>query len=170
MRRMFRGEPSQVPLVRDFVRRYLAGRHDCPVAVLGDILSCVTELSANAVVHSRSRLPGGHFGVQVDICAGEWVRVAVDDDGGPWEEHDAGDDAERGRGLQIVYALSVEMGISGDGSGSRRTVWFCCPWNPGAAECGNQAAHPHRLRPALTRKQRLRKTAGRDAGHESHRC
>jgi serine/threonine-protein kinase RsbW len=127
MCRKFRGDPSQVPLVRDFVRRYLAGRHGCPAAALEDIMSCVTELAANAVVHSRSRLPGGHFGVQVDIRAGEWVRVAVDDDGGPWGERDAGDDAERGRGLQIVYALSAEMGISGDGS--RRTVWFRCPWN-----------------------------------------
>jgi anti-sigma regulatory factor (Ser/Thr protein kinase) len=132
MCRIFRGEPSQVPLVRDFVRRYLAGRHGCPASALGDILSCVTELAANAVVHSRSRLPGGHFGVQVDIRAGEWVRVAVDDDGGPWEKHGAGDEAEHGRGLQIVYALSVEVGVSGDAS--RRTVWFRCPWNPAAPD------------------------------------
>jgi anti-sigma regulatory factor (Ser/Thr protein kinase) len=110
------------------VRRCLAGRHDCPVAALEDVLSCVTELAANAVVHSRSGLPGGYFGVQVDIRAGEWVRVRVDDDGGPWQEHNSDDEAEHGRGLQIVRALSAAMGITGDGS--RRTVWFCCSWAP----------------------------------------
>jgi anti-sigma regulatory factor (Ser/Thr protein kinase) len=145
VRRTFPGDPSQVPLVRDFVRRYLAGQHDCPVAALDDILSCVTELAANAVVHSRSGLPGGHFGARVEIRAGEWVWVAVDDDGGPWEEHHADDHAEHGHGLQIVYALSAGMGITGDGL--RRTVWFRCQWNPGSPECGNQVAHPSSLRP-----------------------
>jgi two-component sensor histidine kinase len=91
-------------------------------------LLCVTELATNAMAHSHSGLPGGHFGVQIAIRAEEWVRVAVEDAGGPWEQHSIDDDAECGRGLQVVSALSAEMGIIGDGSG--RTVWFRCPWKP----------------------------------------
>jgi hypothetical protein len=60
LRRTFRGEPGQVPLARDFVRRYLAGRR-CPAGAIQDILVCTTELAANAVLHSRSGLPGGHL-------------------------------------------------------------------------------------------------------------
>jgi serine/threonine-protein kinase RsbW len=120
-RHSFRGEPSQVPLVREFARHYLAGQA-CPAGALDDILSCVTELAANAVIHSRSGQPDGRFSVQIDVSAGKWVRVVVEDDGGPWRNRDAGEQAECGRGLQIVAALSAEMGITGDGS--QRSVWF----------------------------------------------
>lgn len=127
LRRTFRGETSQVPLVRDFIRRYLAG-WACPAEILQDTLLCATELAANAVRHSRSGLPGGCFGVQTDIRPGTSVQVAVADAGGRWATHDPGDDdAEGGRGLQVVAALSAEMGIIGNDSG--RTVWFRCPWN-----------------------------------------
>jgi serine/threonine-protein kinase RsbW len=121
VRYTFRGERSQVPLVREFARRYLAAQA-CPASALDDILSCLTELAANAVIHSRSGQPDGQFSVQIDVSAGKWVRVAVEDDGGPWRNRDPGDHAECGRGLQIVAALSAEMGISGDGS--QRAVWF----------------------------------------------
>jgi serine/threonine-protein kinase RsbW len=125
LRRVFRGEPAQVPLVRDFVFRYLNGRH-CPAEAVQDILICVTELAANAVLHSRSGLPGGHFIVQV-VCAGQSVRVAVEDSGGPWAERDHdGISEECGRGLHVVSALSADMGIAGDASG--RIAWFRCQW------------------------------------------
>jgi anti-sigma regulatory factor (Ser/Thr protein kinase) len=114
-----------VPLVRDFVSRYLDGRH-CPPETGQDILVCATELAANAVLHSRSGLPGGHFSVEV-ACAGQSVRVTVEDSGGPWAERDNGDiDAECGRGLQVVAALSADMGLTGDAAG--RMAWFCCQW------------------------------------------
>jgi anti-sigma regulatory factor (Ser/Thr protein kinase) len=114
-----------VPLVRDFVSRFLDGRH-CPAEAGQDILVCATELAANAVLHSRSGLPGGQFSVEV-ACAGQSVRVTVEDSGGPWAERDNGDiDAECGRGLQVVAALSADMGLTGDAAG--RMAWFCCRW------------------------------------------
>lgn len=127
MRRAFGGEISQVPLVRDFIRRYLAG-WPCPSAAVEDILLCATELASNAVRHSRSGLPGGHVAVQVTVRPGEWVEVAVEDAGGQWAKRDPGDDAEYGRGLRIVSALSAEAGVITGGFG--RAVWFRCPWNP----------------------------------------
>lgn len=121
-----------MPLARDFVRRYL-DRCRCPAAAVQDILLCVTELSANAVLHSRSGLPGGQFSVEVAICAGQWVRVTVEDSGGRWVERGRGDrDAECGRGLQVVSALSAETGITGDASG--RMAWFCRRWSTGSSE------------------------------------
>lgn len=129
LRRVFRGDTSQVPLVRDFIRRYLDG-WPCPAAAVEDIVLCATELAANAVCHSRSGLPGGHLTVQVVVRPGKWVEVAVEDAGGPWVTRDMGDNAECGRGLQIVSALSTQTGVVAGGHG--RTVWFRCPWNPHA--------------------------------------
>ena len=129
LRRVFRGETSQVPLVRDFIRRYLDG-WPCPAAAVEDIVLCATELAANAVCHSRSGLPGGHLTVQIVVRPGKWVEVAVADAGGPWVTRDTGDNAECGRGLQIVSALSTQTGVVASGHG--RTVWFRCPWNPHA--------------------------------------
>lgn len=128
LRRAFRGERGQVPLVRDFVSCCLDGRR-CPAEAVQDIVACATELAANAVLHSRSGLPGGHFSVEV-AWAGQSVRVTVEDSGGPWTERgDGGIDAECGRGLRIVAALSADMGIAGDVAG--RAAWFCCRWGTG---------------------------------------
>ena len=132
LHRMFRGEPGQVRLARDFVRCYLTGRA-CSAQAAEDILVCATELTTNAVLHSHSGLPGGHFSVEVAICAGQWVRVAVEDSGGPWAERGTPDgDTECGRGLHVVSALSAAMGITGDASG--RTAWFCCRRGTGSPE------------------------------------
>ena len=129
LRRVFRGEPGNVPLARDFVRRYLDGCR-CFPATVHDILLCTTELATNAVLHSRSGLPGGHFCVEVALCAGQWVRVTVEDSGGLWADNSADDEeAEFGRGLHIVSALSADMGVIGDASARR--VWFRCPWSVG---------------------------------------
>jgi serine/threonine-protein kinase RsbW len=133
-----------VPLARDFVRRYLTGRR-CPAEAVQDILVCASELAANAVLHSRSGLPGGHFRVEVAIHAGQWVRVTVEDSGGTWAERDTGEgDAEFGRGLHVVSALSAEMGITGDASG--RMAWFCCQLGtrdnqPACITSGSQNGH-----------------------------
>lgn len=130
--RTFLGELGQVPQARDFVRCSVAGRV-CSAQAAEDILVCATELAANAVLHSRSGLPGGHFSVEVAISARQCVRVAVEDSGGSWAQRGTGDGgAEGGRGLHIVSALSAAMGIIGDASG--RTVWFCSQGGTGPPE------------------------------------
>jgi serine/threonine-protein kinase RsbW len=140
LRRTFRGEPAQVPLARDFVRRYLTG-HRCPATAVQDIVVCATELAANAVLHSRSGLSGGHFSVEVAVRAGQWVHVTVEDSGGAWTERGTGDrDAECGRGLHVVSALSADMGITGDASG--RMAWFRSGWSTGEDDQSASATQP----------------------------
>jgi anti-sigma regulatory factor (Ser/Thr protein kinase) len=81
---------------------------------------CLSELATNAVVHSRSRHPGGYFTVRAQMCG--HLRVEVRDQGGPWVWPDRGDQ-RHGRGLLIVSRLARSWGRSGD-PGSGWTVWF----------------------------------------------
>jgi anti-sigma regulatory factor (Ser/Thr protein kinase) len=134
---VFAGDAGQV---RE-ARRFLAGLLDgCPAA--DDALLCVSELATNAVLHSRSGRPGGRFTVCVRVTAGR-LRVAVADEGGPWERQrdsgrqrgggrSAGAVAERGReeqsgrGLLIVGELASRWGREDGAAG--RTVWFEIDW------------------------------------------
>lgn len=104
-------------------RRFLAGLlADHPATE--NAVTCVSELAANSVRHSRSAAPGGTFTVRMRR-SGASVRVEVTDSGGPWRGHP--DDPEHGRGLKIVYSLSDRQGITVTGSRDnpgRRVVWF----------------------------------------------
>jgi anti-sigma regulatory factor (Ser/Thr protein kinase) len=119
----FPGHVDQVRRVRQELTRLLDG---CPAA--DDIVLCASELAANAVRHSCSGLPGRTFGLRVEINQGDHVRIAIDDDGGPWIE--AGSDLDRGRGLAIITALSADWGIVTGSAG--RTVWAVFDWADGA--------------------------------------
>jgi len=105
------------------MRRELASALDgCPSA--DEIILCASELAANAVQHSCSRQPGGRFTLRVEISRGDHVRIAIDDDGGPWAE--AGSSLDRGRGLVIVAALTADWGIMTGPAGC--TVWALFDW------------------------------------------
>ncbi len=123
------GGPEHVRQVRADVRRLLDG---CPVA--DDVVLCVSELAANAAIHSDSRRPGGTFTVRTENCPGDSVRIEVEDDGGPWVGPTP--DPAHGRGLGIIRALAAEWGITTGAAG--RTVWARIDWpsnhrrNPGS--------------------------------------
>jgi anti-sigma regulatory factor (Ser/Thr protein kinase) len=113
------GGPEHVHQVRADVRRLLDG---CPVA--DDVVLCVSELAANAALHSDSRRPGGSFTVRTEHCPGDSVRIEVEDDGGPWVG--PAPDPTHGRGLDIIRALAAEWGVTTGSAG--RTVWARIDW------------------------------------------
>lgn len=116
---VFAGDAGQVRQARRFLAGLLGG---CPAA--DDALLCLSELATNAVLHSRSGRPGGRFTVCVRVAAGS-LRVAVADEGGPWErQRDRG--GQSGRGLLIVGELASRWGREDGAAG--RTVWFEIDW------------------------------------------
>lgn len=117
--RVFPGRADQVREVRASLGRALAG---CPMA--DDVVLAASELAANAVQHSRSREPGGRFTVRAGIHPADYLRLEVEDGGGPWSELPGTD--ERGRGLGIVDVLSSQWGIEDDELG--RVVWARFDW------------------------------------------
>jgi anti-sigma regulatory factor (Ser/Thr protein kinase) len=86
------------------------------------VILCLSELAANAVLHSGSRRPGGTFTARIQSCPGAYVQVEVNDDGGPWLAPAPGS----GRGLGIIRALAADWGVTTSPAG--RTVWARFNW------------------------------------------
>lgn len=113
---------GQVREARAFVARVLGPAH--PHVSLA-LLLC-SELVTNSVLHSGSAVPGGV--VTVTVVAGEKVvRVKVTDrigDGVPFlpSAASAGGDAEGGRGMRLLDALSARWGY--ERGGGFATTWF----------------------------------------------
>src|SRR5436190_7717241 len=89
------GKPEHVRQVRAGARGLLAG-----CAAADEVILCLSELAANAVLHSDSRRPGGTFTVRLESCPGAYIRIGVEDGGGPWLAPAPGPGS--GRGLDIV--------------------------------------------------------------------
>jgi len=132
--RVFPGQPARLAEARVFVAAALAG---CPARET--LLTCVSELAANAIAHTASGA-GGVFAVEVSRPADGRAVIAVTDAGGPGEppselaegdlsegDLSEGDLAEGGRGLALVAALASRWGhhpVPGGG----RTVWAEVTW------------------------------------------
>jgi anti-sigma regulatory factor (Ser/Thr protein kinase) len=114
--RVFPGGADQVREARWFLARCLAGS-----STVDDAVTCLSELAANAVLHSNSRLPGGSFTVHARRDAAGRLRIEVVDQGGPWSCK-ADPSGQHGRGLLIVAQLAADSGIGGDLNG--RVAWF----------------------------------------------
>lgn len=115
---VFPADASQVGAARAFLSAIMAGRPAAHDAVL-----CLSELCTNAIVHSRSREPGGSFTVRACLD-GHRLRVEVSDQGGPWHPPGrAGADEQTGRGLLIVGQVAARWGCEGH-SQHGWTVWY----------------------------------------------
>lgn len=119
--RSYPGTLDQVREVRAFLRESLNG---CPRA--DDVVAMGSELAANAVVHSRSGIPGGHFTVRAEVNEGAYLLVAVDDEGGPWQARAC--QPQIGHGLDLVQAIAGpgHWGVTGDADG--RQAWVRLIW------------------------------------------
>jgi anti-sigma regulatory factor (Ser/Thr protein kinase) len=120
--RNFAGKPDQVREARAFLRRVLEG---CPVT--DDAVLLMSEIAANAVLHSKSRMPHGQFTVHAEAYEGEYLWVEVEDEGGPWKIKGARIDG-RGHGLEIVETIADDWGRDGDPD-TGWAVWFRLDWN-----------------------------------------
>jgi len=104
---IFPGMPEQIAKARRQVREFLDG---CPAA--DDAVLIISELAANAALHSLSR--NGVFTVRVKRY-GTCVYLEVEDAGGPWTPA-APDD--RPHGLDIIGMLARTWGSGNPPGGS----------------------------------------------------
>jgi len=97
---------------------------DCPFA--DELVLLASELATNAILHTRSGLPGWTFTVRATVYPGDYAWVEVVDQGGAWvmDEHDD----EHGRGLGIVAAVAGAGNWGIDGDEAARVVWFRLGW------------------------------------------
>ena len=106
-------EPRQVGVARAALAGWLdGGPQDGAILV-------ASEFATNAVVHSASR-HGGAFIVRAEVRQ-EYLRIEVEDGGGPWR--DGPRDDGRPHGFDVVTALGGpgNWGIDGDDRG--RVAW-----------------------------------------------
>jgi anti-sigma regulatory factor (Ser/Thr protein kinase) len=123
--RVLSGRPDQVRAARQFVRQHLAGH---PAA--GDAVAVASELAANSVMHSTSRLDAGRFLIRVSAIDGQHAAVTVTDQGGPFAPQATAPDSESGRGLAVVRSLACLFRVH-DHDGLR-TFTAIIPAPPGA--------------------------------------
>lgn len=121
--RSYPGTKDQVSRVRADLADLVGG---FPVA--DDFILLASEIAANVVVHSRSGEPGGTFTVRARARAGEYARMEVEDQGGPWTAREPDD--EHGRGLAIVDAIAGtgNWGIKRSNARDTRVTWFQLRW------------------------------------------
>jgi serine/threonine-protein kinase RsbW len=110
------GTTDQVRHVRAALRNYLG---DCPIA--GDAVHLLSELSANAIVHSDSGQSGGIFTVRAHHFRNSYVWGEVEDQGSDWDG-DLPGCAIHPHGLYFLQVLASAYGVERLGRG--RVVWF----------------------------------------------
>jgi anti-sigma regulatory factor (Ser/Thr protein kinase) len=125
--RDYRGTIDQARHVRADLAKMAVS---CPVSE--DLVLLASELSTNAILHSRSGHPDRTFTVQVTLYPGDYAWVEVIDQGGTWTADEFDD--EHGRGLAIVAAVAGDGNWGIDGDTVCRAAWFRLNWYPNAEE------------------------------------
>jgi anti-sigma regulatory factor (Ser/Thr protein kinase) len=113
------GRPEHVGEARRFVARAIGDAH----AHLDTALLLTSELTTNAITHSRSGLPGGTLELIVAAKAASLLVSVIDngsDAGLPQAGNSPGE--ESGNGLVLVESLSDDWGFAT--KAGRTAVWF----------------------------------------------
>jgi serine/threonine-protein kinase RsbW len=126
--KVFPGRDDQVAEARTLLAAFLADSRGAGEAIL-----LLSELCANAVSHSRSGQPGGHFTVRARLHDDGGLHVEVEDQGSAWD----GDlsTAECPHGLYLLRVLSADCGTRSGEHGW--ATWFSL-----AAPASGQAPQP----------------------------
>ncbi|MFF3939213.1 ATP-binding protein [Streptomyces phaeofaciens] len=126
------GFPEEVSRARRWTRDILRGS---PLADDAELI--VSELSANAILHTASGSERGTFHLAVAVSA-QVVAVSVTDDGGtgtaPKAEHQD-QDAEHGRGLGMVSALAHRVVVHQSQAGHTVTAELFTDGHPSGHPC-----------------------------------
>ncbi|WP_405881758.1 ATP-binding protein [Streptomyces sp. NBC_01136] len=126
------GFPEEVSRARRWTRDILRGS---PLAEDAELI--VSELSANAVLHTASGQQSGSFHLALAVSS-QVVALSVTDDGGtgtaPKAEH-ADQDATHGRGLGMVSAIAHRVVIHDSHAGHTVTAELFTSARAGGHPC-----------------------------------
>ncbi|WP_430382811.1 ATP-binding protein [Streptomyces sp. P10-4] len=126
------GFPEEVSRARRWTRDILRGS---PLAEDAELI--VSELSANAILHTASGREYGSFHLAVAVSA-QVVAVSVTDDGGtataPKVEHQD-QDAEHGRGLGMVSTIAHRVVVHDSDQGHTVTAELYADARLGGRPC-----------------------------------
>ena len=107
-------EPAQVRHARAALAALLRG---CPRA--DDAILVASEFATNSVLYSAS-LDGGEFTLRAEVHQA-YVRIEVEDTGGPWR--DGPRDDGRPHGFDVVEAIAGPQNWGVDGDTRGRIAW-----------------------------------------------
>ncbi|MFF2464384.1 ATP-binding protein [Streptomyces mirabilis] len=126
------GFPEEVSRARRWTRDIL---RDSPLAEDAELI--VSELSANAILHTASGQQSGSFHLALAVSS-QVVALSVTDDGGtgtaPKAEH-ADQNATHGRGLGMVTAIAHRVMIHDSQAGHTITAELFTNARPGGHPC-----------------------------------
>ena len=106
-------EPRQVGIARAALARWLDGGPQ------DEAILVASEFATNAVLHSASR-HGSVFTVRAEVRQ-EYLRIEVEDGGGPWRDGPRDDGRPHGFDVGAAIAGAGNWGIDGDDRG--RVAW-----------------------------------------------
>ncbi|MFF1679073.1 ATP-binding protein [Streptomyces sp. NPDC058256] len=126
------GFPEEVSRARRWTRDILCGS---PLAEDAELI--VSELSANAILHTASGQEAGSFHLALAVSS-QVVALSVTDDGGagtaPKVEH-LDQEAEHGRGLGMVSVIAHRVVVHDSNGGHTVTAELFTDTHPGGHPC-----------------------------------
>ena len=106
-------EPRQVGIARSALAGWLDGGPQ------DEAILVASEFATNSVLHSSSR-HGGAFTLRAEVSQ-EYLRIEVEDAGGPWRDGPRDDGRPHGFDVVAAIAGAGNWGIDGDDRG--RVAW-----------------------------------------------